>query len=66
MLRNKNLGVSLADSVNILAAKYSVTKRALYKDWKQRKHWLPIFLHIEDPHLFFLDLLSTHKELLAS
>ena len=63
LLKNRNLGMNLADNVNLLAAKYDVTKRAVYKDFKNRKAWIPVILQIEDTDTVFLDLLSQHKEL---
>jgi len=49
--------------VNHLAEQYSVTTRAIYKDWKNRKAWLQGLLEVQDPGTFFLDILSNHREI---
>jgi len=43
--------------------KYNVSERQIYYDWRNRKKWLPTLLSIEDPHSFFLDIISKHDEL---
>ena len=63
LLKNRNLGVSLTDSVKILSRKFGVSERCVYQDWANRKQWLPLVLDIDDPRKFFLDILSQHREI---
>jgi hypothetical protein len=63
MVKQQVLGISLQHTVEQLSHEYHVTKSALYKDWKQRSHWQEVILGIQDKYQFFLDLLSTHKEI---
>jgi hypothetical protein len=57
-------GDCLADVVNDLSNQFCVGKRALYLDWQNRKKWMPILLAVNEREAFFLDLLSTHKDLM--
>jgi hypothetical protein len=63
LIKQRNLGVSLTDAVTILAQKYSVSTRCVYRDWQNRKAWLPALLGIRDPQAFFYDIVSQHQEL---
>jgi len=63
LVKLKSIGSQLHDIVKSLAVKYGVSERQIYHDWKQRKKWLPTLLSIEDPHSFFLDIISKHDEL---
>ena len=63
MVKRRAVGISLAEVVKELATEYQVSQRALYHDWMIRKKWLKILLEIGDPETFFLDLVSSHKEI---
>jgi len=63
IVKLKSLGSRLHNIVKDLARKYNVSERQIYYDWRNRKKWLPTLLSIEDPHSFFLDIISKHDEL---
>jgi hypothetical protein len=63
LVKQRNLGMSLTDSVTILARKHHVTERCIYRDWQTRAKWLPALLEIGDPQAFFYDVVSQHREL---
>ena len=63
MVKRRAVGVSLAEVVKELALEYQVSHRALYHDWMIRKKWLKTLLEIGDPETFFLDLVSSHREI---
>ena len=60
-LRGKGLPLNVI--VNDLAPKYEVTPRAIYKDWKNRKHRIKALLSLGDPDAVFLDIVSRHNEI---
>lgn len=63
MLSKHSSGLSLSENVKELSLKYNITRRALYYDWKIRKHWLPVILGLEDSETVFYELLDQHREL---
>ena len=63
MLKLKSTGMSLATIINDVSRKYEITRRGLYKDWAGRARWIKAILSMEDPEVFFLDVLATQKEI---
>ena len=63
MVKRRAVGISLVEVVKELATEYQVSQRALYHDWMIRKKWLKTLLEIGDPETFFLDLVSSHREI---
>jgi len=63
MLKLKSTGMSLVTIINDLSVKYDITRRGLYLDWGNRKRWIKGILSLEDPETFFLDVLTTQKEI---
>jgi hypothetical protein len=63
MVKHHNAGISLADSVQLLASKYGNTTSTLYADWSKRRQWLKVLLSIDDPETFWLDVIATHRDL---
>jgi len=53
----------LAKIINDISQKYNITPRGLYQDWAGRARWIKAILSLKDPELFFLDCLSTHREI---
>jgi hypothetical protein len=63
MVKNHNMGLPLADSVQHLASKYGNATTTLYADWRKRRTWLKVLLAIDDPETFWLDLIATHRDI---
>lgn len=63
MLRMKSTGLSLAKIIEDLSVKYEISVRGLYKDWAGRARWIKAILSMEDPEVFFLDVLATQKQI---
>lgn len=63
LLRLRGKGYSLEDSVNELSIEYGVTRECIWKDWRNRRKWMPQVLEISDREAFFYDVISDHKEI---
>ena len=54
--------MSLSDTVEHLSLKYQVTRSAIYKDWANRGRWLDTVIGIDNPTVFFKELVAAHLE----
>jgi len=63
LLSLRGMGISLADAVKELATQFSVSTRAVYLDWSNRKDWLESIIDLKDKDNFFMEILAGHKEI---
>jgi hypothetical protein len=63
LLKNRSFGLSLAETVQILAKKYDVSEKLIYYDWRTREKWMEGLLGIKDSKAFLYNLLANHKEI---
>ena len=63
LLRLKAKGYELVDSVNQLSQEFAVTRECIWKDWRNRRKWLPEILEITDREAFFYTVISDHQEI---
>jgi hypothetical protein len=63
MLKLRSKGLALNFVVNDLCRKYKVTPQCLYRDWRNRKSWLPDLLDYGDRETVFLDILARHEDI---
>jgi len=63
LLKTRNYGISLGDTMKDLAGKYHVSTRALYYDWAKRTQWIEEVLDLKDPRAFLLELIANHEEI---
>ena len=64
LAKARSQGVSLPAAVTAVAKKFNTSPRNIYRDWETRSAWLESVLGIEDRQAVFLDMLSTHREVL--
>ena len=53
-------GVLLSEAVKSLSAKYGVTERQIYADWRCRSRWMGCFVE-RDAETALLDIVSRHE-----
>ena len=59
-------GVLLSEAVKSLSAKYGVSERQVYHDWKTRAKWMGWFIDLGEGSDALRDVLARHESIYAS